>query len=334
LSGALDLSGDFHSRPRRPFVDNLGLTLRELRRDPAFAELPGVPWAVFVAIACYWQGHAEAWPGQETIAAQCGFVARSVRTSIALLEERSILRVRRERTPEGVRRAYYAPGPATLAALVAMEQRFPRGARVGAASRPPDRPSTPPEPRSADHRKEDPVNWLMVWNQEEQGGGASEARDEEGDLARIALGEYFRRRHPRHSTPPERFDPEDVDAVTRCARAVDGDREAKLESLRDAIEGAFRLSKGGAPSVRFIWGRREHFLDHAERGRRARVPRKEREGVRTPSPVHPRAATPAEGRVPPDQLEADLVRLFGPGWRNNPSDTCVALPPTEDASSE
>jgi hypothetical protein len=56
--------------------------------------------------------------------------------------------------------------------------------------------------------------------------------------------------------------------VARCAAAIDGDRDVRLQALRDSIIGAFSASKDGPPTSRFIWGKLEHFVEHVERGRR------------------------------------------------------------------
>jgi hypothetical protein len=49
--------------------------LRDLRKRSGFAAVPRGPWQVFIAIACYWQANAEAWPSQETIATFTGYVS-------------------------------------------------------------------------------------------------------------------------------------------------------------------------------------------------------------------------------------------------------------------
>ena len=93
-----------------------------------------------------------------------------------------------------------------------------------------------------------------------------------------------------------------------------------MRSLSDAIRGAFVISKDGPPTVRFIWGNFEHFLDHVERGRCRRLAEKTDErfraspdGVAHASSLQsaPEAA-PAVARA---QMTADLERLFGPGWK-------------------
>ena len=50
--------------------------------------------------------------------------------------------------------------------------------------------------------------------------------------------------------------------VAARAAAVGGDAETKMQAQRDAIAGAFVASKDGPPTVRFIWEKLDHFLDH------------------------------------------------------------------------
>jgi len=99
---------------------------------------------------------------------------------------------------------------------------------------------------------------------------------EDREIARIALAERMKRRHPKRP-PPRWFDRADVEMVAGCNAAIEGDRETKLRAHREAIDGAFQASKEGPPTARFIWGKLEHFLEHLERGgRRARAEERER----------------------------------------------------------
>ena len=145
---------------------------------------------------------------------------------------------------------------------------------------------------------------------------AAPVTGEDRDLARIALGERMTRKHPTRPAP-RYFDAGDVTLVAACASALDGDRGEKMLALRDAIGGAFLASKEGPPTVRFIWGKLEHFLDHLERGRRRRLADERlrashNDPARAPSP---QSAPAAESAVSHVQMKADLERLFGPGWR-------------------
>jgi hypothetical protein len=324
----------FPLRERLRFRDNLGLGLRDVRQRPAFATLTRGPWHVFIAIACYWQANAEAWPSQETIASFSGYSSRAVRDYVDVLERDGIVRLRRERRPNGADRIYYAPGLVTLIELAAFVERFPR-----ASAPPPAPPSYPPEPVSGGPPKPPavasaapPEPASMEHRDQDQepsscGSAPPTAAEEEQpiitkedrELARIALAERMKRKHPKR-LPPRWFDRADVELVAACAAAVDGDREAKLEALRDSIQGAFCASKDGPPTSRFIWGTLDHFLEHVERGRRKRLAN-ERDAraasraaeVPRPSPIAP---TPA---IPQAQMEADLAVLFGPDWRTHVS---------------
>jgi hypothetical protein len=271
----------FPIRERLRFRDNLGLGLRELRQRGAFATLPRGPWQVFIAIGCYWQSNAEAWPSQETIATFSGYTARAVRSYVDELEHKGILRLRRERRPSGAERIYYAPGAVTLAELAAFVERFPCGPAGAQTSPPPEAISAapplppevasgaPPETSSMEPRDQDlelsscktgpPAR---AFSEQEQPVVTSKDRE----VARLALAERMRRKHPKRP-PPRWFDREDVELVAACSAAVEGDREAKLGALVDALEGAFSASKG-PPTSRFVWGRLEHFFEHVALGRR------------------------------------------------------------------
>jgi len=98
-------------------------------------------------------------------------------------------------------------------------------------------------------------------DQEEQPTVSKEDRE----IARWALGERMKRKHPKR-TPPRWFDRNDVEMVARCVAAAGGDRAAKEQAQREAIAGAFCASKDGPPTARFVWEKLEHFLEHVERG--------------------------------------------------------------------
>jgi hypothetical protein len=91
--------------------------------------------------------------------------------------------------------------------------------------------------------------------------------------------------------------------------------------MSDANAGAFIASKEGPPTVRFIWEKLDHFLDHVDRGRRRRLAEERNARMRTsaeqreraaPLPVRPAALSHA-------QMEADIEKLVGPGWRKHVS---------------
>jgi hypothetical protein len=123
----------------------------------------------------------------------------------------------------------------------------------------------------------------------------------------------MKRKHPKRP-PPRWFDRADVELVATCTAAVDGDREAKLQAHRDALDGAFSASKDGPPTSRFIWGTLCHFFEHLERGRVERVrarARAEREAARLSGKLPARDAVPADARVDPARMRADIARLLG-----------------------
>jgi hypothetical protein len=99
--------------------------------------------------------------------------------------------------------------------------------------------------------------------------------------------------------------------VAACVAALAGDAEAKMIAQRDAIAGAFLLSKERPPTVRFIWEKLDHFLDHLECGRRRRLA-EERAAARSMADDAPQP-TPARHAVPDDVL-VELQNLFGAGW--------------------
>jgi hypothetical protein len=279
--------------------DNLGLVLRELRRREDFRVLSRGAWSVFVAVACHWQGHVEAWPSQQTLASFCGYSSRAVRDAISELQRRDVVRLRRG-PPRGVtERIFYSPGPATLRAMSHLLARYPLHA---AATSAPD--NLDAEVPALATRKPLPTNLLKIRNQEEQQQPRPEITEEDRETARIALTEHFRRRYPGRPAP-RFFDEREIERVARCAAATQGDRETRLRTQRDALDGAFRASTR-APTVRYVWEKLEHFFEHAERGRRARA-------VEDGRPATP--ALPTEGCVPVERLEADLVRLFGATWK-------------------
>jgi hypothetical protein len=270
----------FPLRERIRFRDNLGLGLRDVRQRAAFATLARGPWLVFIAIACYWQSNAEAWPSQETIASFSGYSSRAVRDYIEVLEALGIVRLRRERRPNGAERIYYAPGPITLVELAAFVERFPSAPTKSPCSHPPETSSgahpTPPEtasgappeassmePRDQDLELSSCAHVAPAAAEQEQPTVTQADRE----IARIALAERMKRKHPKRP-PPRWFDRADVEMVAICAATIEGDREAKLQGLRDSIAGAFCASKDGPPTSRFIWGRLEHFVEHVELGRR------------------------------------------------------------------
>lgn len=332
----------FPLRERLRFRDSFGFALLELRaRSVAFQGLAKGPWALFIAIAVHWQSNAEAWPSQEALARFSGWSSRAVRDQAAILERGGVIRLRRERRIDGSERIFYAPGLVTLAALAEFVERFPRErakplraeAPTTAAgppptvAHPPEVPAgAPPEAASMEHRDQDqePSSCEAPTPTTEAANGAAEQEQvdvtkEEQEIARSALAERMTRKHPARPAP-RWFDARELAMVAACAAAVAGDAEAKMQAQRDAIAGAFIASKDGPPTVRFVWEKLDHFFDHVDRGRRRRLAderdarsRAQRDAAPPRGVVRLPTAT-----IPLEQMDADLERIFGPGWRRAP----------------
>jgi hypothetical protein len=332
----------FPLRERIRFRDSFGLALLELRaRSLPFQELAKGPWALFIGIAVHWQGNAEAWPSQETLARFTGWSTRAVRDQADALERSGFIRIRKERRPDGSERLFYAPGLVTLSALAEFVERFPRdrakALRHQTRSVTPALPptiahpaepaaATPPEEASMEPRDQDLI---------EPSSSSCEARfaslatsrateepridigREDEEVARCALVERMKRKHPTRPAP-RWFDAGEIAMVGACTAMLGGDPETKLLAHRDAIAGAFLVSKNGPPTVRFIWQKLDHFLDHLERGRRRRLA--EERMARVPGsaaragPAPNLTRAPCAPRIPREQITADLERIFGPGW--------------------
>jgi hypothetical protein len=155
----------------------------------------------------------------------------------------------------------------------------------------------------------------QVRHQEEPPPEHETVTDGDRAVARAALAECFRLQHPA-SAPPRCFDDADVEQVAFCAAAIDGDAQSKLQALQDSLTGALRRSKATPPTVRYIWGRIEHFLRHAERGRRIRsaAERQAQASVESPTVARNTSAEP-QSALSRAQMAADLAKLFGPTWR-------------------
>jgi hypothetical protein len=335
----------FPLRERLRFRDSFGLALLELRaRSVPFQQLAKGPWALFIAIAVHWQGNAEAWPSQETLARFSGWSTRALRDQANTLERSGFIRVRKERRPDGSERLFYAPGLVTLSALEAFVQRFPRerakplrqsappvAVPPSTASHPPEAAAaTPPEEASMEPRDQDPIEPSSSC---EAKGARMDARhaaeerrifigQEDEEVARRALVERMKRKHPTWPAP-RWFDAGEVATVAACAAAIGGDVEAKTLAQRDAIAGAFLASKEGPPTVRFIWEKLDHFFDHVERGRRRRLAEERNAEMRAPTarvgPAPTLTRIPGTHRIPREQMTADLRRLFGEHWRSRDS---------------
>ena len=151
----------------------------------------------------------------------------------------------------------------------------------------PDRPASPPEAPREPEARDLPFN------------------EENREIARAALGVLF------GIASGGRFREDDIAMVAACAHAAGGNRDAKLQTLRDAIEGARRVSKR-PPTVRFVFGTTGHFLAHSERGRHQRFGNGKPEPARrTPDRS---ASAPSPERLTVEQMRADMIKLFGPGY--------------------
>ncbi len=326
----------FPLRERLRFRDSFGLALLELRaRSVAFRQLPKGPWALFIGIAVHWQGNAEAWPSQVTLARFSGWSPRAVRDHAHVLERGGFIRVRRERRADGSERIFYAPGLVTLAALAEFVERFPRERAktlqleaprpTPTIVRPPEAiAAAPPATGSMEPRDQDQIkpSSCETNGPNETESAASEEQQFEvtkdyEDIARRALTDRMRRKHPLRPAP-RWFDAGELAMVSACSAALEGDSETKLLAHRDAIAGAFLASKKGPPTVRFIWQKLDHFFDHVDRGRRRRLAEERAAQLRArkaePAPRPIRLPPPA---IPCGRMDADLERLFGPGWRTH-----------------
>jgi len=332
----------FPLRERLRFRDSFGHALLDVRaRSAPFRRLAKGPWALFIAIAVHWQSNAEAWPSQAALARFSGWSTRAIRDHTDALEHAGFLRVRRERRGDGAERIFYAPGLVTLAALAAFVDRFPRergawlhrpprddvAAPVISAALPEATAAAPPEAIAEELTDQDPeepcscglavaaapTRATLPATEEQQATIA----DEDREAARVALSERIRRKHPGRAAP-RWFDAGELAMVAACASALDGDRDAKLRGVLDAIAGAFAVSRDGPPTVRFIWGKLDHFLDHVERGRRRRlaVERDARRRSASDGPALAKTNTPIPA-PPPAQIAADLDHIFGTSWRTS-----------------
>ncbi|MCW5831345.1 MAG: helix-turn-helix domain-containing protein [Labilithrix sp.] len=321
----------FPLRERLRFRDNFGLALRDLRQRETFASLPRGPWQVFIGIATYWQANAEAWPSQETIASFTGYSSRAVRDYVSVLEQRGIVRTRRERRANGAERIFYAPGLVTLIELAAFVERFPRQLAKARApepvdvAEPPVTPSHPPEAASGappeatsmeqDHKFKEPSSSPESPGEEvpqdetrSEEQNAIEVTEEDREIARVALTERMKRKHPKRP-PPRWFDAGELALVAACSSAIEGDREAKLQAHRNALAGAYLVSKDGPPTVRFIWEKIDHFFEHADRGR-ARALAEERAARRAESSGRGATARTPQPTISPAEMRESLERLF------------------------
>jgi hypothetical protein len=306
----LDDADWFPSRLRVRLFRAFGPIMIHLRShsDPCKAVERGA-WTVLMWIAMHWQEHTEAWPSQAKIAAESGFSERSIRDAVKTLERGGFLRLRRARRGDGSERIFYAPGALLVRELAAfVDQPIPLNSRAPRrASHPPATVAAGPPAGIAG---KPPISDLKIMEPSSCGTNrrtnAPRQKDEdtsasvvEDDLqvARAALAARWRRKHPERQ-PPRCFEAGELAIVATRTAEMEGDRATKLRTHVDAIAGAFETSEG-APSVAFIWGNCEHFIDHAERGRRRR---------RAVERTEMRARTRAQDSEPPCVATDEQIR--------------------------
>ncbi len=308
----------------------------------AIQQLPKGPWALFIGMCCPLAGQrggsgrarspSPASAGGRP--ARCGIRPRcsSAAASFACAES------------DGLTLGAdlpHAPGLVTLAALAEFVERFPRerAKTLRERRRRDRRPQSvrPPEAIAAAPPAEcSPWNWRR-------------SRSDQTFFLRNERAERNRIRRERRTTirgyeglrgyrlacarraceteaslrpAPRWFDRcwRTRDQVSACsaalARAI---AETKLLAHCDAIAGACSWSRRKRPpTVRFIWQKLDHFFDHVDRGRRRRLAEERAAQLRArkaePAPQPIRLQSPA---IPCDRMDADLERLFGPGWRTH-----------------
>jgi hypothetical protein len=262
-----------------------------------FAALARGPWLAFLAIASHWQLREECYPSQATIAALLKEDERSVRRYVGILVAGGFLAVRRERWRDGSEHLYYRPGPVALAALDAFAARYPRGEDAPRAKAlrplppPPDRGSGgPPDRGSAEPNQHTKQNFLCSEAErplsppalpevprptrapaglEEEVTTSRVAEDPRGastplrEVAIELLAARFARKHP--GVPAPRPHVREVTIVLSRLRELRGSTEERRQTGLDAIAGAWARSVD-APSVAYVFGSYEWFLDHAQRG--------------------------------------------------------------------
>jgi hypothetical protein len=91
------------------------------------------------------------------------------------------------------------------------------------------------------------------------------------ELAREALAYRHRKKHPDMALP-RIWLASDVAMIVACLDVLPGDVDAQRELLRDAIDGALARSHG-FPVLSYTFGTVEHAIEHAARGKRARLAR-------------------------------------------------------------
>jgi hypothetical protein len=99
---------------------------------------------------------------------------------------------------------------------------------------------------------------------------SSRSGSDVGDLSLDALAIHHAKKRPGQR-PPRIWDQDAIDTVRAClAKLSDRPLDEQRELVRDAIAGGIVRSREGFPTIRFLFGSVEHFLDHADAGKSAR----------------------------------------------------------------
>lgn len=300
--------------------------------DPTRQELTTAERCVLDAIEVHIADHAEGWPTQKRIAAQTGLCERQVRRCVEVLVRRGFLRVRivapGGELPSGTRtesvRLVYSRGPALSARRhgdfqsPALPTELPaRGhvVRIHADSVSDKRDQslkkqTPPLPPVASSPPQGATPTLRKCEV-----GSIQESNEQSEANAVAILSYW-----REILWPElrgRLDsPSRV--ATVLARLADG---FTVEELRWVIDGATESEWHQADgqrqrlTVEVLYAKPEMVSELAARGRKVaerRERRRRQEALRTAAAPRSKPTTEVE-RVSPEQIHADLERLFGPG---------------------
>jgi len=293
----------------------------------AFAELGAGEKALFLALVGYMNDETiEAFPSQETLAAEIDWSVRSVQDFTKVLKALGIINEPRVLHARGV--LHYELGPATYAALREFrdahafrrrpdhdaEERIEHLERENAALREAValggsgvrircRPATTadrlPQPAVASQeansfsRSEDPSS-SSVPREEQESISISEDDKSAARSALVALNAK------RFKTPVPLVVAAELVMVARCAALIAGTLEQKREALEQAIAGAISTSKG-APTAKYVFADAAHFRDHLARA--AKVPK--------PKPRELEPVAPVE-LVPVATMLADVAQMFGP----------------------
>ena len=244
-----------------------------LRRHPSYVELPRAPWLLFDALAGCWRKNARAYPSQAWLGRQLGYGERTIRDATRVLELRGLIRVEREMQPDGHRRIYYLPGPLTVQAIRDFTT-CDRPTRKGPMDRHarPGSPAaiavTPPATTAGESEKHQDLNLPSEANAPPIDPRPVAEGEEVATpgIAKAVLAKHWMRKHPE-ARVPRWWDASKLAMVVACLETLRGSPEEMDRSIDLALEGAWALSHGRAPSVGYVFGSVDYFLDHVARGR-------------------------------------------------------------------